>query len=232
MPAGLYSSSLKTSTAKLPQPVSLTSCMGSCKCALSNTWLRRYRESILGDQAILTGSTILTDELNIKLRRGTPDRLGSTGSDRHEGGRYLPEWQGGEGPIQARCERIRSVLINPTTGEYDRRSCKSILPSCTAVFRSSRRFQRVGFSKEKDRYNDALNATRASVEKGGTVRRQQFLCVLLSLLGLWFSSSARHSASSPSAGTSAALSLTASSSSAATPVSPSSKRPSLMRIGL
>ena len=134
MPAGLYSSSLKTSTAKLPQPVSLTSCMGSCKCALSNTWRRRYRESILGDQAILTGSTILTDELNIKLRRGTPDRLGSTGSDRHEGGRYLPEWQGGEGPIQARCERIRSVLNNPTTGEYDRtRSQEHLAKLCGGV---------------------------------------------------------------------------------------------------
>jgi chaperonin GroEL len=38
------------------------------------------RKSILGDLAILTGGTVFTDELDIKLERATPDLLGSTGS--------------------------------------------------------------------------------------------------------------------------------------------------------
>ncbi|KAF8193025.1 heat shock protein [Pholiota molesta] len=38
------------------------------------------RKSILGDLAILTGGTVFTDELDIKLERATADMLGSTGS--------------------------------------------------------------------------------------------------------------------------------------------------------
>ena len=38
------------------------------------------RKSILGDLAILTGGTVFTDELGIKLEKVTPDLLGSTGS--------------------------------------------------------------------------------------------------------------------------------------------------------
>jgi chaperonin GroEL len=37
-------------------------------------------KSILGDSAILTGGTVFTNELDIKLERATPDLLGSTGS--------------------------------------------------------------------------------------------------------------------------------------------------------
>ena len=37
-------------------------------------------KSILSDSAILTGGTVFTNELNIKLERATPDLLGSTGS--------------------------------------------------------------------------------------------------------------------------------------------------------
>jgi chaperonin GroEL len=38
------------------------------------------RKSVVGDLTILTGGTVFTDELNIKLERATPDLLGSTGS--------------------------------------------------------------------------------------------------------------------------------------------------------
>jgi chaperonin GroEL (HSP60 family) len=37
------------------------------------------RKSILGDLAILTGGTVFTDELDIKLERATADLFGSTG---------------------------------------------------------------------------------------------------------------------------------------------------------
>lgn len=38
------------------------------------------RKSILGDLAILTGGTVFTDEIDMKLERATADLLGSTGS--------------------------------------------------------------------------------------------------------------------------------------------------------
>ncbi|GAA6042970.1 hypothetical protein JCM8097_000029 [Rhodosporidiobolus ruineniae] len=38
------------------------------------------RKSILGDLAILTGSTVFTDELDIKLEKLSPDMLGTTGA--------------------------------------------------------------------------------------------------------------------------------------------------------
>jgi chaperonin GroEL len=44
------------------------------------------RKSVLGDLAILTGGTVFTDELYIKLERATLDLLGSTGSTCFIGG--------------------------------------------------------------------------------------------------------------------------------------------------
>ena len=48
-------------------------------CAVKASGLGDNRKSILGDLAILTGGTVFTDELGIKLERAAPDLLGLTG---------------------------------------------------------------------------------------------------------------------------------------------------------
>src|SRR6202042_690538 len=79
------------------------------------------RKSILGDLAILTGGTVFTDELDIKLERATTDLLGSTGSITiTKEDTIVLNGEGSKDSIQARCEQIRSIIADPTTSEYDK----------------------------------------------------------------------------------------------------------------
>ena len=79
------------------------------------------RKSILGDLAILTGSTVFTDELDIKLERLTPDLLGSTGSITiTKEDTIILNGSGEKSMIQERCEQIRSAMNDVTTSDYDR----------------------------------------------------------------------------------------------------------------
>lgn len=127
------------------------------------------RKSILGNLAILTGGTVFTDGLGIKLERATPDLLGSTGSVAitKEDTIFL-NGEGSKDTIQARCEQIRSVLNNIGTSAYDKtklQECLAKLSGGVAVIKVGRNSE-VEVGEEKDHYDDAHNATRAAVEEG------------------------------------------------------------------
>ena len=127
------------------------------------------RKSILGDLAILTGGTVFSDDLDIKLDKATPDLLGSSGSVTvtKEDTIFL-NGEGAKDAIVARCEQIRGLIQDHTTSEYD----KSRLQERLAKLSGGVAVIKVGGSSEvevgekKDRYDDALNATRAAVEEG------------------------------------------------------------------
>ena len=71
------------------------------------------RKSILGDLAILTGGTVFTDELDIKLEKATIDLLGSTGSVTiTKDDTILLNGSGEKSFIVERCEQIRSWSIS------------------------------------------------------------------------------------------------------------------------
>ena len=127
------------------------------------------RKSILGDLAILTGGTVFTDELDIKLERATPDLLGSTGSITiTKEDTILLNGEGAKDAIQARCEQIRALIADPTTSDYDRTKLQERLAKLSggvAVIKVGGSSE-VEVSEKKDRYDDALNATRAAVEEG------------------------------------------------------------------
>ncbi|CAH1770853.1 14436_t:CDS:1, partial [Entrophospora sp. SA101] len=127
------------------------------------------RKSILGDLAILTGGTVFSDELDIKLERATPDLFGSTGSATitKEDTIFL-NGDGTKESIHQRCEQIRAAINDPTVSEYEKEKLQERLAKLSggvAVIK-------VGGSSElevgekKDRFVDALNATRAAVEEG------------------------------------------------------------------
>lgn len=79
------------------------------------------RKSILGDLAILTGSTVFTDELDIKLEKATPDLFGSTGSVTiTKEDTILLNGAGEKTFISERCEQIRAAMNDPETSDYDR----------------------------------------------------------------------------------------------------------------
>jgi chaperonin GroEL len=127
------------------------------------------RKSILGDLAILTGSTVFTDELDIKLEKLTPDMLGSTGSVTiTKEDTILLNGTGEKSLIQERCEQIRSAMQDSATSDYDRTKLQERLAKLSggvAVIKVGGSSE-VEVGEKKDRYDDALNATRAAVEEG------------------------------------------------------------------
>ena len=73
---------------------------------------------------------------------------------------------GDKDAITARCEQIRSTMNDPTTSEYDRTKLQERLAKLSggvAVIKVGGSSE-VEVSEKKDRYDDALNATRAAVE--------------------------------------------------------------------
>ncbi|KAH8920335.1 chaperonin GroL [Atractiella rhizophila] len=127
------------------------------------------RKSILGDLAILTGGTVFTDELDIKLDRATPDLLGSCGSlTITKDDTVLLQGTGTKSMIQERCEQIRALMNDPTTSDYDKGKLQERLAKLSggvAVIKVGGASE-VEVGEKKDRYDDALNATRAAVEDG------------------------------------------------------------------
>lgn len=138
-------------------------------CAVKAPGFGDNRKSVLGDLAILTGGTVFSDELDIKLEKVTLDYLGSSGSVvvTKEDTIFL-NGDGGKDAVAARCEQIRSLLNDPTTSDYDKTKLQERLAKLSggvAVIKVGGASE-VEVGEKKDRYDDALNATRAAVEEG------------------------------------------------------------------
>jgi len=127
------------------------------------------RKSILGYLAILTGGTVFTDELDIKLEKATPDLLGSTGAVTvTKDDTILLNGEGTKSLINERCEQIRSMINDKTTSDYDKTKLQERLAKLSggvAVIKVGGSSE-VEVGEKKDRFDDALNATRAAVEEG------------------------------------------------------------------
>ncbi|WFD36608.1 chaperonin [Malassezia cuniculi] len=138
-------------------------------CAVKAPGFGDNRKSILGDLAILTGGQVFSDDFDVKLDRATPDMLGTTGSVTvtKEDTIFL-NGDGDKNAITARCEQIRAAISDPTTSEYDRTKLQERLAKLSggvAVIKVGGSSE-VEVGEKKDRYDDALNATRAAVEEG------------------------------------------------------------------
>ncbi|EMR09250.1 hsp60-like protein [Pneumocystis murina B123] len=127
------------------------------------------RKSILGDIGILTGGQVFTDELDMKLERVTPELLGSTGSVTiTKEDIILLNGDGQKDMISQRCEQIRLAINDPSTSEYEKEKLQERLAKLSggvAVIRVGGASE-VEVGEKKDRFVDALNATRAAVEEG------------------------------------------------------------------
>ncbi|PTB67502.1 hsp60 mitochondrial precursor-like protein [Trichoderma citrinoviride] len=127
------------------------------------------RKSILGDLAVLTNGTVFSDELDIKLEKATPDMLGSTGSITiTKEDTIILNGEGSKDAISQRCEQIRGVIADPTTSEYEKEKLQERLAKLSggvAVIKVGGASE-VEVGEKKDRFVDALNATRAAVEEG------------------------------------------------------------------
>nr|WP_294501746.1 chaperonin GroEL [uncultured Rhodopila sp.] len=126
------------------------------------------RKAILEDIAILTGGTVISEDLGIKLESVKLTDLGKAKRILIEKeNTTVVEGAGKKFDIQGRVLQIRAQ-IEETTSDYDREKLQERLAKLAggvAVIRVGGSTE-VEVKERKDRVDDALNATRAAVEEG------------------------------------------------------------------
>jgi len=126
------------------------------------------RKAMLEDMAILTGGTVISADLGIKLESVTLDMLGTAKKVRiDKDNTVIIDGAGKKKDIQARCDQIRTQ-IKETTSDYDKEKLNERLAKLAggvAVIRVGGASE-VEVKERKDRVDDAMHATRAAVEEG------------------------------------------------------------------
>ena len=126
------------------------------------------RKEMLKDIAVLTGATVVSEDLGMKLENVTPDFLGCAKKivvDKDN--TTIVDGVGEKSAIEARCNEIRNNIENATS-EYDKEKLQERLARLAggvAVIRIGGSSE-IEVKEKKDRVDDALAATRAAVEEG------------------------------------------------------------------
>jgi chaperonin GroEL len=126
------------------------------------------RKAILQDIAILTGGTVVSEDLGIKLEHVTLNMLGRAKKVLIEKeNTTIVGGAGKKADIEARIAEIR-MQIEETTSDYDREKLQERLAKLAggvAVIRVGGATE-IEVRERKDRVDDAMHATRAAVEEG------------------------------------------------------------------
>ncbi|MDG4676271.1 chaperonin GroEL [Shinella sp. 838] len=126
------------------------------------------RKAMLEDIAILTGGTVISEDVGIKLENVTLNMLGRAKKVAIEKeNTTIIDGVGSKAEIDRRVAQIRAQ-IEETTSDYDREKLQERLAKLAggvAVIRVGGSTE-VEVKEKKDRVDDALHATRAAVEEG------------------------------------------------------------------
>ncbi|MHC2354865.1 chaperonin GroEL [Sinorhizobium meliloti] len=126
------------------------------------------RKAMLEDIAILTGGTVISEDLGIKLESVTLDMLGRAKKvSITKENTTIVDGAGQKSDIEGRIAQIKAQ-IEETTSDYDREKLQERLAKLAggvAVIRVGGATE-VEVKEKKDRIDDALNATRAAVQEG------------------------------------------------------------------
>ncbi|MBI5566827.1 MAG: chaperonin GroEL [Chloroflexi bacterium] len=126
------------------------------------------RKAMLQDIAVLTGGTVITEELGRKLESTTLDDLGQAAkvvADKDN--TTVVEGKGDLKQIKGRIEQIKAEIEN-TTSDYDKEKLQERLAKLSggvAIIRVGAATE-TELKEKKHRVEDALSATRAAVEEG------------------------------------------------------------------
>ncbi|MBR1544913.1 MAG: chaperonin GroEL, partial [Alphaproteobacteria bacterium] len=126
------------------------------------------RKEMLKDIAVLTGATVVSEDLGMKLENVTPDFLGTAKKivvDKEN--TTIVDGAGDKSAIDGRCAEIRASIENATS-EYDKEKLQERLARLAggvAVIKIGGSSE-IEVKEKKDRVDDALAATRAAVEEG------------------------------------------------------------------
>jgi len=126
------------------------------------------RKAMLEDIAILTGGTMIAEDLGIKLENVTLPMLGKAKRVRIEKeDTTIVDGAGAKKDIDGRIAQIKAQ-IEETTSDYDKEKLQERLAKLAggvAIIRVGGSTE-VEVKEKKDRVEDALHATRAAVEEG------------------------------------------------------------------
>jgi chaperonin GroEL len=126
------------------------------------------RKAMLEDIAILTGGTVISEEQGYKLENADLSMLGHAEKITiDKDNTTIVSGKGDKNNIKARINQIKAQMEN-TTSDYDREKLQERLAKLAggvAVLYVGAASE-VEMKEKKDRFDDALHATRAAVEEG------------------------------------------------------------------
>jgi chaperonin GroEL len=137
-------------------------------CAVKAPGFGDRRKAMLQDIAILTGATVIAEEVGLSLEKATLNELGTAKKiqvTKEE--TTIIDGAGSESDIKGRVEQIRGQ-VEETTSDYDREKLQERLAKLAggvAVIQVGAATE-VEMKEKKARVEDALHATRAAVEEG------------------------------------------------------------------
>lgn len=137
-------------------------------CAVKAPGFGDRRKEMLKDIAIVTGATIISDDMGMTFENITPAVLGSAKRVVvSKDNTLIVNGAGEKGAIDSRADEIRK-LISTTTSDYDKEKLQERLAKLVggvAVIKVGGMTE-VEVKEKKDRVDDALAATRAAVSDG------------------------------------------------------------------
>ncbi|MEA3289195.1 MAG: chaperonin GroEL, partial [Campylobacterota bacterium] len=126
------------------------------------------RKAMLQDIAILTGGTVISEEMGMTLEGAGMEVLGTAARvvmDKDD--TTIVDGSGDASNVEARVNQIKQEIAN-TTSEYDKEKAQERLAKLSggvAVIKVGAATE-TEMKEKKDRVDDALSATRAAVEEG------------------------------------------------------------------
>jgi chaperonin GroEL len=137
-------------------------------CAVKAPGFGDRRKAMLGDMAILTGGTVVSEDLGLKLENLTLDQLGRAKQIKvTKDNTTIINGQGSADEIKKRCDQLRRQ-IDETESEYDREKFQERLAKLSGgvALISVGAPTEAAMKETKARVEDALHATRAAAEEG------------------------------------------------------------------
>jgi chaperonin GroEL len=137
-------------------------------CASKAPGFGDRRKAMLGDIATLTGGTLISEDLGLKLESLDLSHLGRAKSVTVDKGETtIVQGAGKQADVQARVQQLRQQIEN-TESEYDREKLQERLAKLTGgvAIVSVGAGTEAEMKQKKARVEDALHATRAAVEEG------------------------------------------------------------------
>ncbi len=137
-------------------------------CCVKSPGFGDRRKAMMEDLAILTGGTVITKDLGIKLETVELSQLGKAKKivvDKEA--TTVIEGAGKKKDLQARCEQLRKFM-EKTSSDYDREKLQERLAKLTggvAIIKSGAATE-TEMKEKKDLLDDALHATKAATQEG------------------------------------------------------------------